>query len=252
EITRGRGVDSIGLVAGTTARLADATDIDLDNPVARGTVLLRAGRFPRVAGEALISPKLAAAFHVGVGDTLRLTAPPGTEHIVGIGVKGTDWTDGFIAVRGNELTRLQSALGSDRVPDFTFVRLPGHPSTSQLRSYSPAYSSAGSHSNGAAAVNWTIVAGAIALAIIGVVVSGAFAVGARRQLVTLGQLSANGADESLLRRSLSLQGAWCGVLGAVLGMAAGVTTLVLIHGRFNTWIAHDIGSYVWLPRDLVA
>jgi putative ABC transport system permease protein len=252
EITRGRGVDSIGLVSGTTARLADATDIDLDNPVARGTVLLRAGRFPRAAGEALISPKLAAAFHVGVGDTLRLTEPAWTERVVGIGVKATNWKDGLIAVRGNELASWQSALGPDRVVDFTFVRLPGHPSATQLRSYGPAYSSATSHSSNAAAVNWTLVAGVIALAIIGVVISGAFAVGARRQLVTLGQLSANGADESLLRRSLSLQGAWCGVLGAALGMAAGVTTLVLTHARFNTLVSHDIGPYVWLPRDLVA
>src|SRR5262249_10922797 len=29
-------------------------------------------------------------------------------------------------------------------------------------------------------------------------------------------------------------------------------TLVLTHGRFNTLVSHDIGPYVWLPRDLVA
>ncbi len=92
----------------------------------------------------------------------------------------------------------------------------------------------------------------IALAIAGVVISGAFAVGARRQLVTLGQLSANGAGESLLKRMLSLQGAWSGVLGTGVGLAAGAATLALMHGQFNKWIHHDIGPFAWSPRDLIA
>jgi len=85
-----------------------------------------------------------------------------------------------------------------------------------------------------------------------VVISGAFAVGARRQLVTLGQLSANGAGERLLKRMLSLQGAWSGVLGTAVGLGAGVTTLMLMHTQFNNWFHRDIGPYAWLPRDLVA
>ena len=35
----------------------------LDNAIAKGSVLLRSGRFPTQAGEALISPSLARAFH---------------------------------------------------------------------------------------------------------------------------------------------------------------------------------------------
>ena len=120
--------------------------------------------------------------------------------------------------------------------------------------YGPEYFSADSPTsdNTTKAVNWTLVAGMIALAIAGVVISGAFAVGARRQLVTLGQLSANGAGEGLLKRMLSLQGAWAGVLGTSVGLAAGVTTLTLMHGHFNSWIHRDIGPLVWSPRDLIA
>jgi putative ABC transport system permease protein len=252
EIVRGREVGSLGLVAGNTARLAKVTDIDLDSPVVRGAVLLRAGRFPRVAGEALVSPKLAKAFHVHVGDELRLTEPAWTERVVGIGVAASDWSDGFLAVRGDELAG-RPDFSFEPVQQVTLVRLRGHPSTADLKSYAPQYMSSVSDTNsGARAVDWTLVGGMIALAIVGVVISGAFAVGARRQLVTLGQLSANGAGESLLRRMLSLQGAWCGALGAALGLASGAITLVLMHARFNGWAHRDIGPFVWSPRDLVA
>ena len=131
----------------------------------------------------------------------------------------------------------------------TLVQLPGHPTDAQLKSYGPTYFSAASTRGSAErAVDWTLVGGMIALAIVGVVISGAFAVGARRQLVTLGQLSANGAPEPLLRRMLALQGAWCGVLGTVLGLGAGVITLLLMHGQFNDWAHRDIGPFAWSPR----
>ena len=44
------------------------------------------------------------------------------------------------------------------------------------------------------AVRWSLVLGAVVLTVVGIVISAAFAVGARRQLVTLGQLSASGAS----------------------------------------------------------
>src|SRR5262249_8332417 len=135
------------------------------------------------------------------------------------------------------------------------VQLPGHPTKSELAKYGPPYISAASQyveKHTQRAVNWTLVAGMIALAIAGIVISGAFAVGARRQLVTLGQLSANGADGSLLRRPLSLQGVLCGVLGTAAGIIGGVVTLVLVHARFDGWIHRDIGPYVWSTRDLIA
>jgi len=255
QIVHGREVSDIGLLAPNgVARLANVTDFDLNNPVTNGSVLLRAGRFPTTAGEALVSPKIARAFHVGIGDELRLADPAWTEHIVGIGVLATNWNDGLLAVRGNELSasRFQSPL--DQVQQFTLVRLPGHPSRATLQHYGPDYFNVDTPTGGntTQAVNWTLVAGMIALAISGVVISGAFAVGARRQLVTLGQLSANGAGERLLKRMLSLQGAWSGVLGTGVGLLSGVVTLSLLHGHFNNWIHRDIGPFVWSARDLVA
>ncbi len=255
QVVQGKQVADIGLVAANgVARLANVTDFDLNNPVTKGAVLLRQGRYPTAAGEALISPKIAQAFGVGVGDTLKLAEPAWSEHIVGIGQLATNWNDGLLAVRGNELDSSRFRSGLDQVQNITLVQIPGNPSQESLQQYSPTYFSSDyeSGNNITKTVNWTLVAGMIALAISGVVISGAFAVGARRQLVTLGQLSANGASEGLLKRMLSLQGAFCGVFGTGVGILAGVITLSLMHGQFDDWIHRDIGPYVWSGRDLVA
>ena len=51
QITQGREVSDIGVVAANgVARLANVIDFDLNNPVTKGAVLLRAGRFPTTAG----------------------------------------------------------------------------------------------------------------------------------------------------------------------------------------------------------
>ena len=76
------------------------------------------------------------------------------------------------------------------------------------------------------ALAWGWVAGAIALAATGIIISAAFATSARRQLVTVGQLSANGAPERLVRRSLALQGGWTGLVGSVVGLIAAVVALL--------------------------
>jgi putative ABC transport system permease protein len=255
QIARGRQVSDIGVLAPNgVARLANVTDFDLNNPVTKGAVLLRAGRFPATAGEALVSPKIARAFGLHIGSELRLAQPEWNERIVGIGELATNWSDGLIAVRGNELDAPQFQSSPDQVQQFTLVKLPNHPSQATLQHYGSEYFSATTPTGNTTtkAVNWTLVAGMIALAISGIVISGAFAVGARRQLVTLGQLSANGAAESLLKRMLSLQGAFCGALGAAVGIGASVVTLMLMHSHFNNWIHRDIGPFVWSPRDLVA
>ncbi|HEY3833771.1 MAG TPA: FtsX-like permease family protein [Acidimicrobiia bacterium] len=250
----GRFASSIGLaLSDGTARLADVTDVPLDNSIVHGVVLVRSGRVPTQPGEALISPSLARAFHVGVGDTLRISSPGWTERVVGIGVRATNWNEGFVAVRGTELARASAPVAANTTA-VTLVKLPGHPSKTTLDSYSPTYQSVVSIEANEANrnVDWVLVGGLVALAIVGIVISGAFAVGARRQLVTLGQLSANGADEGLLRRTLSLQGLWCGALGSVLGIAAGLVTLFLMRSNFESWLHHDPGAYIWPGVDLAA
>src|SRR3546814_20058422 len=56
--------------------------------------------------------------------------------------------------------------------------------------------------DGTTGVRWAYVLGAVALTVAGIVISAAFAVGARRQLVSIGQLSASGASPATIRSSL--------------------------------------------------
>jgi len=240
-----------GLISSTgVARLAHATDLDLNDAIANGIVLLRSGRYPTSPGEALVSPGLARAFNVHVGDTLHLANPQWTEKIVGTGVLATNWTDGLIAVRGNELAN----AGGQTSGQLELVDLPGHPTDAQLASYPDGFFSrvTGGSQSADTKVNWILVGGVIALAIVGIVISGAFAVGARRQLVTLGQLSSNGADEHLLRRTLSLQGLLSGAIGSAAGFAVGVVALLALQGRLAEMIHHDPGPLVWSARDAIA
>ena len=101
------------------------------------------------------------------------------------------------------------------------------------------------------ALAWGWVAGAIALAATGIIVSAAFATSARRQLVTVGQLSANGAPERLVRRSLALQGGWTGLVGSVLGVAAAVVVLLLARSTIEEVKGSVLAPYRFVPFDLI-
>ena len=72
--------------------------------------------------------------------------------------------------------------------------------------------------------------GALSLAVTGIIVAAAFATSARRQLVTVGLLSSNGAPEGVIRRSLALQGSWAGLVGSLLGVAAGLVGVQVLRG----------------------
>jgi hypothetical protein len=80
---------------------------------------------------------------------------------------------------------------------------------------------------------------ALVLAVLGIVVAAAFAASGRRQLVTLGQLGAVGADERFARRFLALQGSATALVGALVGvgLGAGVALAigdpVLPHGQVD-------------------
>lgn len=84
--------------------------------------------------------------------------------------------------------------------------------------------------------------GVVSLIAVGVVISAAFATSARRQLATVGQLSANGAPAKVIERSLALQGAWTGFLGAILGVGLGLVAVLAIWGSFEELIGYDLAN----------
>ena len=100
-------------------------------------------------------------------------------------------------------------------------------------------------------IAWSWVIGALSLAVVGIIIASAFATSARRQLTTIGQLSANGARPGLVRRTLVLQGAWSGLIGASIGVGAGLVALHTLHGLADRVIARHLGAYDLRVVDLV-
>ena len=104
--------------------------------------------------------------------------------------------------------------------------------------------------DGAGAVRWSWVIGAVFLTVIGIVIAAAFAAGARRQLTTLGQLAANGASR-VARRVLFLQGTWTGCLGAITGIALGFVSLAALRPHIDRIFWRDMGPWDVRISDLI-
>lgn len=87
---------------------------------------------------------------------------------------------------------------------------------------------------------WSWVAAALLLAMVSVLIAAAFATTARRQLVTLGQLSANGGDQQFLRRMLTMQGTILGVVGTGFGMGLALVALFVWRGWIESLYRHEL------------
>ena len=81
-------------------------------------------------------------------------------------------------------------------------------------------------------------------------ISAAFAVGARRQLHTLGLLAANGAPPSVVRGAVVWQGVWVGAIGSLVGLGLGAVGLALVWPASRS-VPNGPGHWVWSPLDLV-
>ncbi|MEO6469671.1 MAG: hypothetical protein ABIP21_11265, partial [Acidimicrobiia bacterium] len=239
-------------------RRVDVTDVALLAPNGASGIELLSGRAAR-AGEVVISPPVADWLHLEVGDTLALSRPAFKARVVGIGRS-----------RGDFEHELVNAPGFP----FSVVKAPGVVRDAYVLTYPPNTSaSASERLSGVAGVAgfeiarpdellkaqgietgtvffWSWVAAALILAMVGVIIAAAFATTARRQLVMLGQLSANGADPRFLRQALTLQGTIAGVVGTIVGMGGAAVGLAVARGFIVTLMRHDPGSFQFSVRDL--
>lgn len=235
------------------------------------------GRAPG-PGEVALSSVLARAFGVKVGDRLVLDRPQFSARVVGITKDRSDDRRAtldapdfpFAAVTqpglvsyvvpvvlppdvavaqaspfgGSERIRLETPNGRAPVPA-AVVRLGATP-TREL--FAPGFYDR--RVVDPQVKFWSWVGVALLLAMVAVIIAAAFATTARRQLVVLGQLSANGARPGFLRRMLTLQGTLLGVVGAALGVGAGLLTLWLTRDRLASLYHHEV-DYL-LTWDLAA
>lgn len=238
------------------------TDLDLTDPLTDGMVEVQAGRAPRRSGEVLLDGATARAFGVDVGDTLRLDRPSGDWSVVGIGRTTERYRQPLVVAPGFDVDRLRpdtyqllhlvdlpvgadtEAVGRDVVAAAD-IELQQMGYGALLRTSSGWY-----WETDARALAWGWVAGAVSLVAVGIVIASAFATSARRQLVTIGHLSANGASPRLVRRSLSLQGWWTGAIGAMVGVALGLVAVYLGRPLAELVIDRSFGGYSVQPFDL--
>ena len=208
---------------------------------------ITAGRAP-TTGEVLLDPDIAERWGVGVGDELVLDRPSGTWTIAGLGeARGDYWTD-LVVIPGFDATRVSDDYGAP----MTLIDLPVDTPVDTIRQIAmerggtTRYDDPFSYdtSGDAAGIAWGFVAGVLALVAVGIIVAAAFATSARRQLVTIGQLSSNGAPESVIRRTLALQGAWTGAVGAVVGVAVGFVALPFVTPLIERHLVHhEVRAY---------
>lgn len=229
------------------------------------------GRAPRT-GEVWLSDTLIDDLGVGIGDTLELRHPTGSWTVVGAGRSRNDFDERILVMP--DLPREQFSPGVLR--SLTLIDLGEDPSPASVDAiyraflativaeatppameddvvFAEAPSYTDIFANGDmdnAALAWGWVAGTIALAAMGIVIAAAFATSARRQLVTIGLLSSNGASDRLVRRTLALQGLWSGLAGSTLGIGTAVIALPAFRSTLEGINDHVMASYRFAVSDI--
>jgi putative ABC transport system permease protein len=217
-------------------------------------IAITSGRAPQ-AGEMLLDPDVAKRWDIGVGDELELARPSGTWVVAALGeMRGSYWTD-LMVIPGFDADR----VADDYDAPLTLIDLPAGTPVDTIRRLAAERGGVTRYddpyvddSREAAGMAWGFVAGVLALVAVGIIVAAAFATSARRQLVTIGQLASNGAHESVIRRTLALQGAWTGVVGAVGGLTVGFVALPFVTPLVERHLVHhEIRAYRYSVVDLV-
>lgn len=254
-------------VAGGPAVPTRFSTAPLGDPITAGMYELTAGRLPVTPDELLLSPRVADLLGLAAGDTVTLEQPEGTFVVTGIGrsaaARSADiavvpsyptegpvlsgWMTTVVLVELPEGGAAPSAVGASLLQR-------GVPASTFEASDRSPWDVAGYTDLDEASlqpVAWGWVAGVLALAVFGIVVTAAFATSARRQLVTIGQLSANGAEAAVIRRTLALQGAWSALAGSALGIGLGLAGVYAARGRVESMMDHAVPGYVVAAGDLV-
>jgi putative ABC transport system permease protein len=237
---------------------AELSDLPLQDPIATGIYDLVAGRPATAAGEVVLSTSLADHLEVDVGDDLTLERPAFSARVVGEIEPIGCLTCGHLLVAPGQLPTVPDG---NEGATFVLIDLPADTPVADLvalqegglgnimvRDLPLPYQ----QDDGAQAVRWSLVLGALVLTVVGIVISAAFAVGARRQLVTLGQLSASGASPATVRTALVLQGTVTGLVGAAIGLALGVVLLLLGEPLVERVLDRRIDGYTVRPLEVVA
>lgn len=260
------------------SKVLELRDWGTDDTVLGRTMTLLAGRSVRAADEVVLSPSLARAWQVTVGDTLAFSIPDESFRVVGIMRQNSGWNINFMVVRSvSGLAEFaQRRFMVDAPTEMTWERFrTEHPDVVEAIDMNRALSAGVDGTTGSSVEDsgtvvdvsriwasatfvdggpngsfsstrsnpWSAILLILEFAVVSVVIAAAFATSARRQLVTLGQLGANGAPARMLQISLALQGMWSGIVGVIVAGVAYGLSLATGHGLVERMLAKDVGQW---------
>ncbi|MEO6317312.1 MAG: FtsX-like permease family protein [Acidimicrobiales bacterium] len=253
------------------AKAADGTragvemsDLPLNDPLVAGIHDLVAGRAATRPGEVVLSAQLADQLGLHVGDELVLDRPALTATLVGEVEPIGCLSCGTLLVAPGQLPDGVPGATTDAESAFVLIDLPDPQSVQELTGLQAAGSDnievrelrlradLARDDGRSGAVRWSLVLGALVLTVVGIVITAAFAVGARRQLVTIGQLSASGAAPATVRMALVLQGTVTGLLGSVAGLVLGGGLLLACKPLVERLLDRRIDAYDIRPGEIAA
>lgn len=248
------------VVDGDRRAYFDVTDLDLDDPMTEGRFVSRRGERPRSIDEAVVTESLADDLGVEIGDRFEPERLGRSLRIVGT-VRHRSWQQHLVVVGTGGVEGGRSGRAQ------VWVDLPGRPyADGAARDVATGAAISGVQVPGGElspaapwpddtntdAIFWTYVGGGVGLAVLGTIIAAAFAVSARRQLHTIGLLSATGAAPGAIRWFLVLQGVTAGALGSAVGVGLGVAVARATPRRILDGIAgHPVDGAVTNPVDLV-
>jgi putative ABC transport system permease protein len=206
--------------------IVDVTDLPLDDPLATGKIKLLRGHPPVGAAEVAASPTALRDLGLRLGDTL-VSRRLGLRARIAAEVVDPDDLHRPVIISGAPLPAATSRTAR------LLVDLPPGNTTSavaRLRGPGREVKTAANccPDERPALREVTLAVSGLALFVVGLVVAAAFAISARRQLRTIGLLSAAaGADERHIRRLALLQGTLCGGAGVIAGFTVGLAIVKL-------------------------
>jgi putative ABC transport system permease protein len=232
------GIDRVRLP--TAALSFTVSDANLKSHLGRGRYRVTEGRAPRSRGEAAISTDVARILKLHIGSSVtpeRLAHPLKVVGLVSLpqGYRATDLVfTPDVPPRAQTTALISTPLGVGDVPGWGI-------SGWQWNKRSVTSD-----------VLWSYVGAAVGLFVVGVIVAAAFALGARRQLRTIGLLSSSGASPRVVAATLASQGFVAGAAGSLVGIGLGVVGVRLLpHHALYSMTNQDVHGPVVRVFDLL-
>lgn len=235
----------------------------------RGLFRTVEGQRPYAAGEVAVSPEVADRLKVAIGDTVSVSPTDGGQpqqlRVVGEVAEPSCLECAHIFATGDLLGDLQ--IPPAQQLSATLVSLPDgadpHKLWSQLARHGVQFMPREAYHDSAAYEQYDDGSVDVEVIVIGGVVTGfgllevvllagtAFAVGAKRQMRSVGLMGATGATKRDVRRTVLVQGAVLGLVGAVAGMLVGTLAVVVSKSQWEQVAGMYFGGLIIKPLELL-